>query len=65
MRSIAYLAAGGLLALALGACTPKAGGAPGDTGQGADGGYNSAGTKGVTQDQADWISRTHARPAGR
>ena len=39
--------------------------APGDSGKGGDGGYYSPGSKGVTDRQADWISRTHTPPAGR
>ena len=53
-----------IAALSLGACAPQTGGAPGDTAKGSDGSYNGPGAKYVTQEQADWLARTHARPAG-
>ena len=64
MTNIKTLSLLGAAMVVLAACAQQPG-APGDSGKGGDGGYYSPGTKGVTDRQADWISRTHTPPAGR
>ena len=64
MTNIKTLSLLGAAMAVLAACAQQPG-APGDSGKGGDGGYYSPGTKGVTDRQADWISRTHTPPAGR
>ena len=64
MTALFRLSMAGGLALFVAACA-TVGSNTGDADTTASGAYRALGTKGVPPEQADWLSRSHARPADR
>ena len=65
MTVLFKISAAGALALSLAACATAQGSGASDTGWTATEPYAPHGSKGVTPEQAEWLARSHARPAGR